>query len=258
MNDDSSIDWLFFVAIAAGYLAAFGGWLLLHALFPRWWPRRPVPPTEHKWLDLVVVFVVVAIILVIGQVYQQGYLLPKNVHGLPGDLYWSLNNLIIYSPIFIILLHRQQSTGTVYLSLRGLPVKLLAGLAFGSVAVAVYLMIRWQMWLVPEVALASVRRNNLRNFLPVFLEGLALAFAFVRIRWAIGVWPAIVIPALLFAVAHIPRQLQAGVPPAEMAAYAAVTTLVAAIALFTLYRSRDIIWVGIVHYLMDVAIGAFM
>ena len=39
----------------------------------------------------------------------------------------------------VILAHRQQSTGTVYLSLRGLHVKLLAGVVLGVLAVTVFL-----------------------------------------------------------------------------------------------------------------------
>ena len=36
-----------------------------------------------------------------------------------------------------------------------------------------------------------------------------------------------------------------------------VTAGIAFAVLFTLERSRDVIWIGVVHYLMDIAIGAF-
>ncbi|MCH8007157.1 MAG: hypothetical protein IH888_13185 [Planctomycetes bacterium] len=43
----------------------------------------------------------------------------------------------------------------------------------------------------------------------------------------------------------------------EMAAYFAVTSFVAFAVLFTLHRSQDVIWLSIVHYFMDIAIGDF-
>ncbi len=43
----------------------------------------------------------------------------------------------------------------------------------------------------------------------------------------------------------------------ELIAYFGTTGLVAFGVLYVLERSRDIVWIGIVHYLMDIAIGAF-
>ncbi len=102
-----------------------------------------------------------------------------------------------------------------------------------------------------------MRIDNLRNFLQVFLEGVALAFAYVRLRWALGRWTARIAPGLLFAAAHIPRQLESGLGAPEMVAYFIVTAVVTFAVLFTLERSRDVIWIGVVHYLMDIAVGAF-
>ena len=42
-----------------------------------------------------------------------------------------------------------------------------------------------------------------------------------------------------------------------MAAYFAVTAVITVAVLHVLERSQDVIWLGLVHYLMDVAIGAF-
>ena len=42
-----------------------------------------------------------------------------------------------------------------------------------------------------------------------------------------------------------------------MTAYFVVTGVVTVAVLHVLERSQDILWLGIVHYLMDVAIGAF-
>ena len=248
--------WMLFGPLIAAYLAACGGWLLLRRLRPGWWPQQMPQHTNRKWLDFTMVFVVAAMVIGLGQVWRAGWLLPPR-SGALGDLFWQLNNLIIYAPVFVILAHRGQSIETTYLSLKGLPMKLAAGLGFGLVAVGVFLVMRGEPARFPGVVAASVHRENLTNFLPVFLEGVVLAFAFVRLQWAFGQWPALVAPGIVFAAAHIPRQLESGLGVPEMAAYFAVTAGIAFVVLYTVQRSRDVIWLGIVHYLMDVAIGAF-
>jgi hypothetical protein len=253
--DQESLWWLFGPLIAA-YLATCGGWLLAHRLRPGWWPQRPALRTDHKWRDLAMVFVAAVLVLGLGQMWRAGWLLPEP-SGWMGDVAWQVNNLIIYAPVFLILAHRGQSSDTVYLSAKGLPVKLAAGLVFGLLGVAVFLALRGELDSLPSVALGTVRPENLRNFLPVFLEGVVLAFAYVRLRWAVGPWPALMAPGLLFAAAHIPRQIESGLGVPEMAAYFVVTAGVAVAVLYTLQRSRDVIWLGVVHYLMDIAIGAF-
>ena len=188
--------------------------------------------------------------------WRSGWLLPS-ADGLLGDILWQCNNVIIYSPIVGLLVVRRQSTRTVYLSADGLPVKLAAGVVLAVLAVLVFLVLRGDPGSLPGVLVESVRGENLRNLLPVFLEGVAITMFYVRLRWAFGQWPALLGPGMLFAAAHIPRQLESGLGPPEMIAYFAVTAGIAFAVLYTLERSRDVIWIGIVHYVMDVAIGAF-
>lgn len=251
--------WAFFGSVIAAYLAACGGWALAFKLRPAWWPYRQAVGTRQRWLDLAMVFVVAAAVLGLGQAWRAGWLLPQPM-GWVGDLVWQLNNLIIYAPVFVALACRRQSAETIYLSPRGLPVKLATGLLLGALAVAIFHVLRDR----PQDPRAIVRTlveaaswRSLENFLPVFLEGAVLAFAFVRLCWALGPWPALLVPAVLFAAAHIPQQIDSGLAPAMMAAYFAATAVITVAVLATLGRSRDIVWLGIVHYLMDVAIGSF-
>lgn len=256
METSGATSWSFFAAVTVAYLAACGGWLLLLRVRPGWWPKHPAMRTDHKWVDLLMVVAGAALVIGIGQIWRAGWLLPQP-EGLAGDCLWQVNNLIIYAPIFVIIGFRRQSTGTAYLSARRLPVKILVGVGLGLVAVMIYWALRGELDRLPQLAAESFKRRNLTNFLPVFLEGVVMAFAFVRIRWAIGLWPALVAPAVLFALAHVPRQIDSGLALPEMAAYFAVTSFVAFAVLFTLHRSQDVIWLSIVHYLMDIAIGAF-
>lgn len=89
------------------------------------------------------------------------------------------------------------------------------------------------------------------------MEGVVVAFLFVRIRWTLGLWPAILIPAVLFAVGHVPRQIAAEQSAGTMIAFFVFNTCLPAAILYVVARSRDIIWIGIVHYVMDIAIKAF-
>jgi hypothetical protein len=249
-------DWGFFGPLIAAWLVTCGGWALAFKLRPGWWPQSEPPRTQRKWLDLALVIVVAAAIIGIGEMWRRGWLLPQPA-GWVGDVAWQLNNLIIFAPLFVALGARRQSTETVYLSGRGLPVKLAAGLLLGVLAIATFHLLRGEPRAMATTLAESPRWQNLKNFLPVFLEGVALAYAFVRLRWAIGVWPALLVPAALFAAAHIPRQIENGLAPGLMAVYFAVTALIAVVVLLTLARSRDVVWLGIAHYLMDIAIKAF-
>ncbi len=233
-----------------------GGWLLVHRLRSSWWPPRTALRTDRKWLDLAGVLVAAVLVLGLGEVWRSGWLLPSAA-GWRGDLLWQCNNVIIYSPIVGLLIVRRQSTRTVYLSADGLPVKLAAGVVFAVLAVLVFLVLRGDPGRLPGTLVECVRTGNLRNFLPVFLEGVAIAMMYVRLRWALGQLPALLGPGMLFAAAHIPRQIESGLGPPEMIAYFAVTAGIVFAVLYTLDRSRDVIWIGIVHYVMDVAIGAF-
>lgn len=84
-----------------------------------------------------------------------------------------------------------------------------------------------------------------------------LAFFFVRIRWAIGLWPALLIPALLFAAGHIPNSLDASRSVVYIVTFSVSNALLATGILYVAQRSQDVIRPGIVHYLMDIAIEAF-
>jgi hypothetical protein len=135
--------------------------------------------------------------------------------------------------------------------------KLITGLVLGIAAVAIYLGVSGRLGDLPGVLLESVMPRSLEHALPVFLEGVALAFLFVRIRWTFGLPAALLIPSLLFAISHIPRQLNDNLPPEHIALYFALNTLLPVAILYVVQLSADVIWLGIIHYLMDVAIRAF-
>jgi len=118
-------------------------------------------------------------------------------------------------------------------------------------------MLRGELGRFGAVLVGIVDKDNATNFLPVTLEGVALAFLFVRIRWVFGPAVALLVPSVLFAAAHLPRQFADGLGPAEIVAFFALNTLLPAAILAIVVHSRDVIWLGIVHYIMDIAIRVF-
>jgi hypothetical protein len=255
MQDPQTASAYFLLPVAAAYLTICGLWLVYD------WRRRmsasepELPRSEHPYWDLALTVAAAAGILLLGAAYRRGWLLPA-AGGVPGRVGWLVDNAIIYSPIAAVLIYRRQSTATVFLSGLRWVEKILLGLALGVVAVAVYCGLRGELGEVPRYLQSAVAGDKVVDFVPVFLEGVALAFAFVRLQWAIGRKAAILIPCLLFAAAHVPGQVESGRDFPHMAVFFAFNTALPAAILSTVARSRDVVWIGLAHYLMDIAIRA--
>ena len=167
------------------------------------------------------------------------------------------NTLIIYSPIAVALWAQRQPASAVLLSRTALGRKLVTGLLLAVLAVTVYLGLRGELGLMATTAARCVEGRSLAHFLPVFLEGVAVAFLWTRLRAAVGPVPSLLIPCLLFAAAHVPRAIEERQSVATIAAFFVFNTMLPLAILATVARSRDVVWVGVVHWFMDVAIRAF-
>jgi hypothetical protein len=249
--------WYFFAPLVAAYGAAIGGWMLITRLWPRTWPE-PIPAkTDRKWLDFALVFAGAAGIAAISLMHGKKLLLPQT-SGWGGILAWNLNVLLIYSPVFVIPLLRRQRFETIYLSSRRLGTKVLMGVALGLLAVLVFHVARGQVGQLPGWAAQVIDvRLFAKYFAAVFLEGVALAFVLVRVKWALRLWPAVLIPSILFALGHVPRSMEAGESGATIITFLIINTALVTFILYVVQKSRDVIWLGIPHYMMDVAIRAF-
>jgi hypothetical protein len=255
MQDPQTASAFFFVPVAVAYLAACGGWLLYDRQFGRTVAEPPLPASDRPVLDFLLVLAAAAGILLLGSVYRQGWLLPAG-SSVAGRVGWLVDNLIIFSPIAMVLLARRQGTRTIFLSPHRWVEKIVLGLGLGVISISLYLALRGELTELPQVLAASVAPDKLVDFVPVFLEGVAVAFGFVRFRWLVGMVPALVVPSALFAAAHIPGQLAEERTMATIVAFFLFNTSLAAAILWTVQRSRDVIWIGMVHYLMDIAIRA--
>jgi hypothetical protein len=255
MQDPQTASLYFLAPVAAAYLAACGLYLAYDWRAKLSHREGPLAESDRPNLDLLLVLVAGGAIFLLGWAYRAGWLLPTGSSVL-GRIGWLVDNCIIYSPIAFVLAVRRQGTRTVFLSTRRLGEKFLLGLALGVIAVTLYGALRGEIAEVPGYLISAPAADKAVDFLPVFLEGVALAFAFVRLRWRVGVAAAIAIPSVLFAAAHVPGQIEAGRDLAHIVVFFAFNTVLPAAILWTVAQSRDVVWIGLVHYLMDIAIRA--
>jgi membrane protease YdiL (CAAX protease family) len=243
----------FFGPVTVAWLAACAGWFGLERVGLARWPRPEPPATRHPWRDLLVAVLAAAAILGLGALWRQDLLLPRRG---PWWMY-QLNTLIIYAPIAVAMLAQRTPMSAVLLARAALPRKLVSGFVLGALAVTVYLALRGELAHLAATAARCGAGRSLAHVLPVFLEGVAVAFLWTRLRAAIGPVAALVVPCLLFAAAHVPRGIESGHDAGTIAAFFALNTLLPLAILATVARSRDVVWVGVVHWIMDVAIRAF-
>ncbi len=255
MQDPQTATSFFLGPVAVAYLLACSGWMAYDRIAGLGRTEPHVPQSERPRLDLILTLAAGAGILALGAAYRQGWLLPTG-GGWIGRVAWMVDNLIIFSPIAAVLLLRRQGLNTLFLSGTRLPEKIGLGLALGVVGLALYSALRGETDLITSRLTAAVAPDKLVDFLPVFLEGVAVAFAFVRFRWLVGACAAVVVPVAVFAAAHIPGQIANDRTLVHMAIFLVFNSVLAGAIFLTVARSRDVVWIGMVHYLMDVAIEA--
>lgn len=246
----------FIVPLSLAYLTICGLWFLFNRSGYSW-EIEAIQSSKKPWLDFGLGILAAIGILAIGQLFSAGYLIPRSDSKLLSHFIWPANNVIIFSPIAIVLFVRSQSTQTVFMSSKNIGIKLLFGLVSGIMACSIFIVFRGEWSRIGEIFSHSIELNTLSNFPAIFFENIALAFLFVRMKWAFGIKWAIAIPSILFALAHVPGSIAEGDPIGHIVTFFFLTGSLTTVILYTAYRSRDIIWLGLVHYLMDVAIKAF-
>ena len=247
----------YFLGIIAAYASACFIWLGIYRVNPVWWPVEVIEKPASRFKDLWIALLACVGVMAIGQLYSAGLLIPESSNRYWSATSWILNNLIIFSPLFLALKLRKQSLNTVFFSTSKIGLKLGFGAVTSVIGICVFYLFHRQEGGFSQVFEQMFLLENIRNFPAVFLEGIAIAFLFVRLSWSLGKKWAVSIPAILFAIAHIPRSIASGEGPLEILVYSIVTATITVLVLHTSHKSRDIIWLGVIHYMMDIAIGAF-
>lgn len=246
----------FFASIALTYGAVCLTWLVADRAFVDHWPVEELPESDNKWLDLAMIGVAAVGTFGLGELYRRNYLLP-DFAGASQFVSTAINLSIPFLPLFLVLGWRRQSLRTVMLSKQGLGMKLAVGVLAAIVGTSVFLGTSGELARTGEIVRECCSLHSLSHAPAVFLEGVALAFVYERLRWVAGGAVSIWLPCLFFAAAHVPRSLAAGRTPAEVVLWFAFNTILPALILTIVVRSRDVIWIAIPHYVLDVAIGAF-
>ena len=160
-------------------------------------------------------------------------------------------------PIFIILFLRKQSLKSIYISFQQWHLKILFGCLTAIISSLLFLGLRGEFDRIPSMINHTFELESISNFPAVFFEGVAIAFLFIRIKWASNLKLALIIPSLLFAVAHLPEMIADEHTIMHITIISLVTISISIFVLYTIDKSKDIIWLGVFHYILDVAIAAF-
>ena len=233
-----------FIAYAGGLVA----WRLLALRLPSLWPAVPSPNFTKPWLEVAWAFLAVFAVLGIGTLYSQHRLLPATHHHRPAlD---AVNQVLIYSPFFVLLLVRRQGLSTAWLPTRRIPHRIAIGLAVALLALAIYSVTRIGLAAYPRLLGSVYAPRHISDLVQVLLEDIGIAILFVRMRAALGLRWTLLLVAILFAAAHIPGLLAAGAGPANLLALFADAGL-GVLALIFLQRAQDVWWFWMLHFALD-------
>jgi multisubunit Na+/H+ antiporter MnhB subunit len=239
-----------YAALVVSYGAALAGWLLLHRFLHGLWPAAEPARFAHPWRATGAALLGVVGVLLVGQAYVRGWMLPEV--GIVGPIFGAINQIAIFAPILLVLVFRREPASSAWLSRDRLPARMAAGAGLAILALGVYTLVRAEADTLPTVLSRVVSYGHLDEAVQVFLEDITIAILFVRLAAAIGPAKATGLVALLFAAGHIPAMLAGGADAAQLALLA--RDMLLGVALITvLQRSRDIVWFWFVHFAMDMS-----
>ncbi|HVT58266.1 MAG TPA: hypothetical protein VHR45_07685 [Thermoanaerobaculia bacterium] len=237
-----------YLALAAGYAVAALSWLAVARMLPRVWPPTPAIHFAHPWREVGWALLAVLAVVGLGQLWGAGWRLPEQ--GNLGILFESINQLVIFSPLLLLLWLRRQPPSTAWIPTDRVATRVLVGLVLATLAFLAFTLVsRDAPWLA---LLGRISRPRNAPFaVKVLLYDLGSAILFVRLRAALGLRLSILLVAALFAAAHVPALLQQGATPGELARLVLDAGLGVGI-LSVVQRSADIWWFWPVHFALAV------
>jgi hypothetical protein len=236
------------LALLVGYTVALLGWLGAARVLGKLWPEREPPAFAGPWREVGFAILACGAIVALGEAYVHGYRLEAN--GAFKQLADAINQVVIFSPIFLLLVIRRQGLDTAWLPTDRVWQRLLVGVGLALLAILAFTLTRAESdnWLT--VVPRAYSPKNLSFAVEVFCEDVAIAVLLVRFQAAVGARLSIPLVALLFAVAHLPTLIAAGVPPGQTL-FLFLDAGLGVLALVVLRRAQDIWWFWCVHFAMD-------
>src|SRR5215831_12678588 len=104
-------------ALLVGYAVALLGWLATARAFPKLWPHPNSPSFAHPLRELGYALSACAAIVAIGECYVHGYRF--SLQGPFERLVDALDQVLIFSPLFLLLIIRRQGPETAWLPTNG-------------------------------------------------------------------------------------------------------------------------------------------
>lgn len=218
------------------------------------WPATDQVLFARPWLELGLLLAAIIGIILVGQLYQAGYLLPNRAPFSP--IAEMANQVLIFSPLLLLLLLRRQSLHTALLPSRRLGPRALSSLTLAALAAFAYSLAVRDFGRIPDAMMAETELGRLPSHaVQVFLEDFAIAMLLVRLaavlrsEWAAGLGVAALFPAL-----HVPAMLSTGegLSTANFANLG-LDFAIGVVVMVGLLKTRDVLWLFPTHFLMDVA-----
>jgi hypothetical protein len=234
--------------LVVAYLIGLGGWLLASRLLPAVWRREQLDSFERPWREFGVALLGAMGILGMGQLWSSGVRLPEQ--GALGPLLGSINQILIFAPILLVLVIRRHPLTSAWLPRARMITRLVVGVVLASLAVTAYSLLREGVD-APWVLFGRIwHYDHIDKMVQVFLEDLTIAILFVRLAGAIGNRWATVVVTCLFAAGHIPAMVSQGATWFELVGVLRDAGLGLAVIL-VLQRSRDVVWFWCIHFCLD-------
>ena len=236
------------VGLLVAYLGALLAWLGFRSWAPQLWRPGPDPVFGSPWREVAWALVAPATVIGIGMLYSRGWLLPATSRHRPAlD---ALNQLLIYSPVPLLLVVRRQGLETAWLPTRRILSRVGAGLVLAFFALFLYALVRTGLQAWPDLVVHTYQPRHISYLVQVLLEDVGIAVLFVRFRAALGLRGTLVVVATLFAAAHLPGLMANGVAMRDIMALFGDAGL-GVLALAVLHRSKDVWWFWMVHFALD-------
>ena len=235
-----------YISLYIGYIIVVLMWHVLYHFSPILWNYNRAVRLRKPILEFSISIVVVITILLIGQLYIKGLLIPNDGNKLVD----ALNHILIFSPVFIALYLRKQSIKTIWLPTNKILLRLSIGLVLALAAIFMYSLVKKDSNGFSHIVTNTYHYKNISKLVQVFLEDITVAFLFVRLSSWIRVRWSIIIVALFFAAAHIPSLLANGTTLEEISLLVFDFGL-GLILIGTINKSKDMWWFFMVHYAMD-------
>jgi hypothetical protein len=243
----------YYLGLWLAYATGLLGWVLLRVSFPRLWPSGLDYQFQHPWRETLFALLAALATVAIGQLAAHGKLLPE-VSAVKTPIADLGNQVIIFSPFLFLLAIRRQPLRTAWLPARHAGWRLLAGVLLALCAAVVFAVVRHPPGSLVALLASVYHPRNTGYAAQVFLEDVAIAVLFMRLRAALGerrFLAALFAVAFLFSAAHYPQHLRDGLSTLSATRMVMMDGLLASAVIYVLQRSNDILWFWPIHFSLD-------